>query len=96
MRSSGERGSLVIGFVLLCCLEREDVRWNVDSQVQGNLLQPGDNVDEVKDEASSVLVPCTDWVLERLERESAAVKRCLRSGMWDLLFSVEWLGITVR
>lgn len=57
------------------------------------MLKPGDDVHEVKDKTGSVLVACTDRVLEWLERKSTAVKGRLCSGMGDLLLSVgRWMS----
>jgi len=92
MRSSGFRGSFVTGFVLLCCLRREIVlmfHHGCRMASSGHVLEPRDDVDQIKNKSRTVVVPRTYGMLERLERKSTTVKGL--AGLWgaSVRFPVE-------
>jgi hypothetical protein len=81
----------VIGWVLLCCLNRVIIRNFVVWLKRTNALQPWDNVGQVKDGSCSVSVAGTDRVRERLKRQRAAIKG--GDGSW---VKTLWLAGAIR
>jgi hypothetical protein len=63
-----------------------DVSWGGDRK-GGDRLQPGNDVNEVKDVTGAVSIPSTDWVDEWLEREGAGVEGSCVGWMRGILFA---------